>query len=316
MPLSLPAAFHIETPLLDCRGLSEEFSGRVRLKMECYQPTGSFKIRGIGFLCRKLHEAGDRHLVSSSGGNAGYAAAYAARELSIPIDVIVPRTTSEAAVSRLKELGASVTVHGEDWDAADRAARLIVDGKNAGYVPPFDHPLIWTGHATLVDEVAVQGPRPDAVVVAVGGGGLLCGVAEGMDRAGWSDVPIVAVGAVGADAFDRSVRAGRVIELPEIRSIAKSLGARKVAEAALHWSAKRPIVSIIVSDQSAIHACRRFADEHHAIVEPACGAALSLIYDRHAALEHFKNIVVVICGGIGVTSAFLAVPPMIPRIAQ
>ncbi|QTH24540.1 pyridoxal-phosphate dependent enzyme [Rhizorhabdus wittichii] len=297
--------FHIKTPLLDCRGLSPGAAPKVRLKMECYQPTGSFKIRGIGLLCRHLHATGIKRLVSSSGGNAGIAAAYAARQLAMPISVVVPGTTSASAVSRLKELGADVIVNGDDWDAADRMARDLVDRDTAGYVPPFDHPLLWQGHSTLIDEMAMQGERPDAVVLAIGGGGLLCGVAEGMERVGWGDIPIIAVGATGADAFDQSVHAGRMVELPAIRSLAKSLGARKVAQAAFDWYGRRPIVSVVVSDRSAIGACRRFADEHQALVEPACGAALSLVYDRHSALASYASIVIVICGGVGVSLPLL-----------
>lgn len=92
------AAFHIETPLLACRGLPPGAGPRVRLKMECHQPSGSFKIRGIGHLCQRLHADGAERLVSSSGGNAGFAAAYAAHRLSVPISVIVPSTTSAAAI--------------------------------------------------------------------------------------------------------------------------------------------------------------------------------------------------------------------------
>ncbi|MGV3481309.1 MAG: pyridoxal-phosphate dependent enzyme [Sphingobium sp.] len=303
---SSPAtALHIQTPLLACRGLPPGSSPRVRLKMECDQPSGSFKIRGIGHLCQRLHAEGVARLVSSSGGNAGFAAAYAAHKLSVPISVIVPGTTSQAAIQRLREVNADVVVHGDDWDTADRAARELVDREGAGYVPPFDHPLIWQGNSTLVDELAVQGERPDAVVVAVGGGGLFSGVALGMERAGWSDVPIVAVGAEGADALDQSIRAGRLVTLPGIGSIAKSLGARTVAQAAFDWQSRRPVSSVVVSDRSALNACKRFADEHQTLVEPACGAALSLVYDQHDAIAGFGDIVVVICGGIGVTTGLL-----------
>lgn len=202
-------------------------------------------------------------------------------------------------------MNADVVVFGDDWDTADRAARDLVERDGAGYVPPFDHPLIWQGNSTLIDELVVQGPRPDAIVVAVGGGGLFSGVAQGMKRAGWDDVPIVAVGARGADAFDQSIRAGRLVTLPGISSIAKSLGARTVARAAFDWQTRRLVSSVVVSDRSALNACKRFADEHQTLVEPACGAALSLVFDGHAAIAGLDDIVVIVCGGIGVTTALL-----------
>jgi L-serine/L-threonine ammonia-lyase len=300
------AALHHVTPYWPLRGLDQEAGRETFVKMDCYQPTGSFKIRGVGLLCQRLKEEGARAFVSSSGGNAGYAAAYAGRALEVPVTVVVPSTTPEFMRQRIAALGADVVVEGDVWDVADTLARAIAGRGEAAYVPPFGHPLLWEGHASLVDEMVAQGPAPDAVVVAVGGGGLLCGVAEGLARHGLDDVAIIAVETEGAASFARAVEAGKPVTLDRIDTIASSLGARRVADAAFGWSQRRPIVPVVVSDADAVRACLRFADEHLALVEPACGAALSLAYDGHAALAPYGRVAVIACGGIVVSLEKLA----------
>jgi L-serine/L-threonine ammonia-lyase len=294
------SALHIQTPVIRDAQVEAALGKIVWLKMECLQPTGSFKIRGIGLLCQELKSAGCRRFVSSSGGNAGYAVAYAGRELSLPVSVVVPSTTSESTRHKLVMLGAEVQVAGDVWDEADVEARKLALEGGAAYIPPFDHPTLWRGHSTMIDEVAKSQGKPDLVVVTVGGGGLLCGVLEGMHRSGWSDVRVVAVETVGAESLHAAIAAGEAVSLPEITSIATCLGARRVADAALDWTGRHPIQSVVVSDASAVRGCLEFANRHRVLVEPACGAGLSLIYEEAECLSGAQRILVVVCGGIGV----------------
>lgn len=175
------------------------------LKMEALQPPGSFKIRGIGLACEEYVRRGARRLISSSGGNAGIAVAYAGRCLSIPVTVVVPETTSERAKELIRQEGAELIVHGPSWQEANAQAQSMIGATDA-FVHPFDDPLLWKGHATLVDEVARSGSKPDAVVLSVGGGGLMCGIVEGLRRNDWADVPVVAVETEGADSLAQSIR--------------------------------------------------------------------------------------------------------------
>jgi L-serine/L-threonine ammonia-lyase len=299
-------ALHHATPYWPLRGVAAQAGREIFVKMDAYQPTGSFKIRGIGLLCQRLQADGAKAFVCSSGGNAGYAAAYAGQALGVPVTVVVPSTTPAFMRERIEALGAKVIVEGDVWDAADQLARAIVARGEAAYVPPFDHPLLWEGHASLVDEIVEAGPAPDAIVVAVGGGGLLCGVAEGLARRGLDDVTIVAVETEGAASFARALEAGHPVSLDRIETIASSLGARRVADAAFAWSQRRAIVPIVVSDADAVRACKRFADDHLALVEPACGAALSLAYDDHEALRPFGRVAMIACGGVVVSLEKLA----------
>ncbi len=291
---------HADTPLFESRQMSLSAQRSVWLKLESLQPPGSFKIRGVGFACETHAARGARRFVSSSGGNAGLAVAYAGRRLSIPVTVVVPETTSEKAKELLRLENAEVIVHGASWQEANELAVSLV-GEPDAFIHPFDDPLLWQGHATLVDEVFRSGLEPDAIVLSVGGGGLLSGVAEGLHRNGWGHIPILAVETDGAASFHEAAKVGHPVELERITSIATSLGAKRVCERAVQWSREHPIRSILVSDQSALSACERFLADHRVLVEPACGASLALVYEDAAELRDFSTVLVVVCGGATAT---------------
>lgn len=294
---------HIQTPLLESAALSGDGQS-VWLKMEALQPPGSFKIRGIGHACAEYARRGATRFISSSGGNAGIAAAYAGNRLSIPVLVVVPETTSERAKELMRRENAEVLVHGASFQEANAQALSMVGAQDA-FIHPFDDPLLWTGHASMIDEVARTGLRPDAVVLSVGGGGLLSGVVEGMRRHGWNGVPVIAVETEGADSLAQSLRANERVELPKISSIATSLGARRVSQQAFDLLGSHPMRSCVVTDQAAVGACLRFMDDHRVVVEPACGAALAAVYDQAPELSGFKTVLVIVCGGVTATVAQL-----------
>lgn len=296
---------HLETPLLQSGPLSRALGAEVWLKMDALQPTGSFKIRGIGAACQRAVQEGAQRLVSASGGNAGQATAYAGRRLGVPVTVVTPTTTSAYVHDLLREEGATVLAHGDAWDETDLFARELAERERGRYIHPFDDPVVWEGHATLIREVAESGLQPDAVVTVVGGGGLLCGLLLGMHAAGWSDVPVLAAETQGADSFAASMAAGRLVTLDRIRSIATTLGARTVAAEALAWAQRHPVCPWVVTDAQAVAACRRFADDHRVLVEPSCGAALASVYGQAAPLRGKSRVLVVVCGGAGVSLRLL-----------
>jgi len=130
----------IETPLLESRALSQRLNKSVWLKMEAMQPTGSFKARGIGHACTVYKARGARRFVSSSGGNAGLAVAYAGRKLGVPVLVVVPETTSERAKHLIAREDAEVVVHGKSWQEANEFALASRTSADA-FLHPFDDPL-------------------------------------------------------------------------------------------------------------------------------------------------------------------------------
>lgn len=290
---------HIHTPLIESRPLSLAAGRSIWLKLDALQPCGSFKLRGVGHACEVHHARGARHFVSSSGGNAGLAVAYAGRQLGVPVTVVVPETTTERAKELLHQEGAKVVVHGSSWQEANALAQTLV-GPDDAFIHPFDDPLLWAGHASLVDEVAATEYKPDAVVLSVGGGGLLSGVVEGLRRNGWNDVPVLAVETDGAASLHAAVQAGHPVELERLTSVATSLGAKRVADQALACVQEHPVHSVLVSDRAALEACERFLADHRVLVEPACGAALALAYEA-AKLDGYQNVLVVVCGGATAT---------------
>lgn len=291
---------HIHTPLVESHVLPAREGQSLWLKLEALQPSGSFKLRGIGHACERYAAQGARRFISSSGGNAGIAAAYAGRRLGVPVLVVVPETTSGRAMAMIRREGAEVMVHGASFQEANMLARSLLGDRDA-FIHPFDDPLLWEGHATMIDEVAQAGMKPGAVVLSVGGGGLMCGVVEGLRRNGMDQVPVIAVETQGADSLAQAIAAGGPVELPAISSIATSLGARRVADQAWQVTQEHDVRSVVVSDQAAVDACIRFIEDHRIVVEPACGASLALPYGGHPQLEEFENLLVIVCGGVTAT---------------
>ncbi len=287
---------HIKTPLISSK-LSSVPGLEVQLKLENLQPVQSFKIRGIGHICTELYKTGARHFVSSSGGNAGYAVAYAGKELGAKVNVFVPRTSSQTTIEKLKSLNAEVIQIGSDWNETNEYALNFSQEHQAQYISPFDHPLIWEGHSTLIDELAQQTSKPDAIILSVGGGGLLCGVLQGLHKNSWQDVPVIAVETEGTQSLAASMKANKLITLSNISGIATSLGSRTVAKEAFAWTKKHDIRSLVVSDEEALSACMNFKAAHDYLVEPACGASLAAL-NHSAVLAGLQSVIVIVCGGI------------------
>jgi len=291
----------METSVFESLPMGDIAGKPVFLKMECFQPPGSFKIRGIGLLCKEYVEEGTSHLISSSGGNAGLAVAYAGRLLGVGVTVVVPETTSADVCRRIEQEGAKLIVHGAVWDESHAFASRLSEDVNGAYISPFDHPTIWRGHSSIVDEIVGQCNKPDVIILSVGGGGLLCGIVEGLERHGWQDVSIVAVETEGASSLASSVSAGRLVTLDRINTVATTLGAKKIAARAFQYANTRNVAPFVVTDGAAVDACLRFSKDHRILVEPACGASLSVVYGGAEGIRRARSVLVIVCGGIGVS---------------
>ena len=292
-------SLHCVTPLIESPRLSSP-DQKVWLKMEALQPAGSFKNRGVGHACQHYVNNGAQKLVSSSGGNAGIATAYAGSKLGVPVVVIVPESTSSISIGAMRQFGADVVIEGHSWIEAHQFAESLLDPVSV-LIHPFDDPVLWPGHATLIDEVVDSGLSPDAVILSVGGGGLLCGIAQGLKQHGLEDTQIVAVETSGAASLAAAMEADQLVMLDQIDTIANTLGAKQVSAAALEITRSMDVVSHIVTDQQALRACKLFLDDHRILVEPACGAALAAVYDDTGLIEHARNVLVVVCGGMGIS---------------
>ena len=313
------SGLYLRTPLIRSDPLSKLTGRDVYLKLDCLQPSGSFKDRGMANLCQTLQSTkGTQKLIASSGGNAGLAVATVGSKIGMLVSVVIPESTKPMVVAKLKSLNADVTIHGINWNAADLLARQRVDeDPQAEYVSPYDNPLLWTGHSTLVDEVIeeLSSRNIGAILVSVGGGGLICGVLEGLERHGQKS-KVVACETEGAASFGKSwlTSPPSLIRLEAINSIATSLGALQVTEAAITRSQKHEenggkVEAAICTDKEAVEACLQFSSDHRILVEPACGAALAALYSdrlRQQTLEGVDGpIVAEVCGGSGVNLELL-----------
>jgi L-serine/L-threonine ammonia-lyase len=296
---------HIETPLILHPGLSTP-TRRIWLKLENLQPSGSFKMRGMGLLCSRAKAAGKRRVVCASGGNAGFATAFVAQMLGMQAEIVVPSTTPESTRQRIAALGATVIVHGDVWDEANEHALALSASDEVEYVPAFDHPVLWEGHSTMIDEIVAVLPQVDAVVVSVGGGGLLSGILTGLLRHGRTDCRVIACETAGAASFRTALDAGHPVKLDRIDSIAKSLAALQVASWPVDAIKQFPHESVVLSDADAILGVTRFADDHRQLVEPACGVSLAVGYLDHPAIAGAHDVVIVVCGGVSVDARMVA----------
>ena len=273
--------------------------------MEALQVSGSFKDRGISHMIQTLATPQIKKVICSSGGNAGNAVAAACEQLGLPCDVYVPVTTLPMMIEKIRKRHmTNVHVGGANWNAANAFAleALEKQGVSGLYVPPYDHPLIWKGNSTMVDEILQDcdgDPTkfPKVIVLSVGGGGLLRGVQMGLERLGLSNhTQIFAVETTGTASFAAAKKAGKIVSLDKIDSIASSLGALSVVEGTIHSPVKT--TSFVVSDAEAVDACYEFVNESRVLVEPACGAALAMTNPRlRQAFEGVDSAVFVVCGG-------------------
>lgn len=294
----------IETPLIHSLPLSKLNGCTVWLKMESAQPSGSFKLRSVGHVCQHYAREGATGFVSSSGGNAGIAVAYSGRKLGLPVTVVVPETTGLRARQLIEQEGARLIVKGRNWSEANAYALSLVN-ETTRYVHPFDNPLLWQGIGPLIDEVIAEGVRPDAVVLSVGGGSLLSGIALGLEKHQLAGIPIYAVETTGTASLHASMYAGKRVRLEHVTGIATTLAANEVCENAFAVTTRHNVQSVVVSDEETLNACRAFLNDHRVLTEPACGASLSVLYDRKVPFGEHDNVLVIVCGGASVSLEML-----------
>lgn len=293
--------FHIETPTITSRAWGKGSLDAAVLKLDALQPTGSFKLRGVGAWFEHAIANGARRVICPSGGNAGFAAAYCGWRSGVAVTIVVPRTTSEEVRRAIEGAGAEVIVFGAAFDEADLHAQALARQNDWAYLHPFDDPLLWRGHSTLIDEVLANGDAFDCVVTSVGGGGLLIGILEGLERHDLRNIPVIAVETEGAASLHSSLRANERVTLDRIDTVATSLGAKRIAESAFQRARDANVLCVTVSDNQAIAACLKLANTARILVEPACGASLAALDVHCEKFAGCRRPLVEVCGGIGVT---------------
>jgi threonine dehydratase len=271
-------------------------AGWVGYKLECLQVTGSFKARGAISKLMTLSEGEiAKGLVTASGGNHGLAMAYAGWLTGRPATIFVPENVSPAKAAKIKEWGAELIVTGAVWDESNRAAMAHVALSGATYVHPFADPAIMAGQGTIALEILADDPAIDTLIVAIGGGGLIAGIATAA-KALNPAIRIVGVEPVGAPTLHASLVAGRVVELPKITTIVPTLAARKT-EAINFDIIRRHVAEIVlVSDDEMREAARFLWFESGLAVDLSGAAAVAALLTGRVRAEAGTRICALVCG--------------------
>lgn len=283
------------TPTYACLPLSERVGAEVHLKLESHQPTGVFKIRGavnkVGLL-----SAGERGrgLVTASSGNHGLCVAYAAASAGARATICVPRGANPAKLTLIRRYGGAIVEGGQTYNEAYAEAMRLVGTRGMVLVHAFEDPAVIAGQGTLALEVFEDLPGVRAVVVPVGGGGLIGGVAtaaKALDRR----IEVVGVQAAGAPAMTRAWRAGRLTRLRRIATIADGLATKEVGPNTLAIARRYVDRMALVSDAELCGAVLWLLRECHVLAEPSGAAGVAaLLYGKWRPRG---RTVVVVSGG-------------------
>lgn len=266
-----------ETPLLRDDALSARLGQPVLMKCEYRQPTGAFKLRGATNALLSLGPA--RGVVTASTGNHGRALAHAARALGLPATVCLSRLVPENKVAAVRDLGATVRITGDSQDdAMAEVARAVAD-QGLTEIPPFDHPAVVAGQGTIGLEIGA----PDAVLVPLSGGGLAAGIAVAI-KALSPMTRVIGVSMENGAAMAASLRAGHPVAVPEVATLADSLGGGIGLNNRVTFALCRALLDavILVSEAEIAAAIRHLAAQGH-VVEGAAAVG-------HAALLSGKFV--------------------------
>ena len=268
------------------------------LKLETLQPVGAFKLRGAYTAIRRLPPAARQGgVITYSSGNHGQAVAYAAQLVGVRAVVVMPETAPAVKVAGVKRWGGEVVFAGRTSEDRQGAAEELAARDGLAIVPPFDHPDIVAGQATVGLEIAEQLPDVATVVVPVGGGGLIAGVVTGLAAAG-SAARVWGVEPVGAPKLTRSLAAGRPVRLERTASLADGLITLSVGAIPFaHLAAARDRLAgvVLVEDDTLREAVHFLWQQCHLAVEPSGAATTAAL--RSGAVQPVPPTVLVVSGG-------------------
>lgn len=291
---------------IDVEGAAARIAGQVRrtpvfqaepgvwLKLEGMQHSGSFKVRGALNRVLAAREAGEASggVIAASGGNHGLAVAYAARALGIPAEIYVPEITSPVKVAGLRELGAVVRQTGRFYAEALEAATKRAAEIGALEIHAYDHPDVVAGQGTVGLEILEQIGGVDTVLVAVGGGGLIAGVATALR----GHAKVVGVEPERCPTLHHALRAGRPVPVDVSGVAADALGASVAGSIAVDVAAAEGIAVVLVGDEAIVEARRALWRSCRVAVEPAGAAAYAALRSGAYRPEPGESVAVVVCG--------------------
>ncbi|QZY00376.1 threonine ammonia-lyase [Halobaculum rubrum] len=298
----LAAREHVEqvavrTPLNYSHSFSELTGAEINLKLENTQRTGAFKIRGAMNRIAALSEAErDRGVVTASAGNHAQGVALAATRAGVDSTIVMPKYAPVSKVEATKRYGGDVVLHGIDYDEAQAHAHELEREEDRVYVHAFEDERVMAGQGTIGLEIADQCPEVDTVVVPIGGGGLISGVATALKGA-LDDVRVVGVQAAGADSAARSVREGERVELEGVDTVADGIAVREVGEHTFPYIRERVDEVVTVDDEAIAETLTLLLERSKTVVEGAGAVALAAVLEERFDYGDGEVIVPALCGG-------------------
>jgi threonine dehydratase len=283
------------TPLSRNHTLSERLNTNVYLKFELFQKTGAFKLRGA---FNKALTLADRDkikgVVAVSGGNHAQAVAYAAKSLGLKSIILMPEFTPSHYLEATANYGAEIILTSDLSRAFKEIPQYEADGWV--YIHPYDDPFVIAGQGTIGLEILEDLPEVTDIILSIGGGGLAGGVSTAI-KALKPEVRIWGVETKGADSMASALAANRVVELPKITSIAKTLGAQAVTERTLALAKKYLEGVTVVNDDEAVDALRFLLERVKVLTEPAASCTLAAAERLRSNFSKDSHVALILCGG-------------------
>jgi threonine dehydratase len=285
------------TPLEHSHTFSRMTGAEVHLKLENFQRTGAFKIRGatnrIATLSPERREAG---VVTASAGNHAQGVALAATRAGVDATIVMPEYAPISKVDATRRYGGRVVLHGVDYSEAQTKAHEIEAEEGRTYVHAFDDPTVMAGQGTLGLEIVEQCPEVETVVVGIGGGGLISGVATAV-KAKSPGTRVVGVQAEGASSLKASLARGEIVELDAVDTIADGIATRRVGDRTFEVIRERVDEVVTVSDEEIAMAVTHLLERSKALVEGAGAVPLAAVLAGAFDYDDEEVIVPALCGG-------------------
>ena len=286
----------VQTPCAYSQTLSELTGARCFVKLENLQMTGSFKERGAANLLLQLTaEERRRGVIAASAGNHGLAVAFHAARLGVPATIVMPEYAPLIKVTNARRYGAEVILHGSNYDEAYERARALETERGLIFVHPFDDPRVIAGQATLGLELLEQLPEVEAVVVPVGGGGLIGGVALAV-KGTRADVQVIGVQSAALPAMTRSLEARQRVRVDSAPTIADGIAVRQVGSLTLELAQAWVDRVVTVDEEELSNAVLLLLEIEKTVVEGAGAAPLAALLNRPLGLER-RSVALVLSGG-------------------
>jgi threonine dehydratase len=266
----------------------------VWLKLECFQITGSFKARGATARLTTLTEAERaRGILTVSAGNHGLAVAHASAQLGLRPTIVVPRTASPAKVAAIGRYDVTLVERGETYDEAEQAARSLERGTGMTFISPYNDAEVIAGQGTIGLELLADAPDLNAVIVPVGGGGLIAGVLIAI-KSQKPDVKIYGVEPAASPTMQSALDAGHLVVIPEEPTIADGLAGNVEADSMTFPIIQSLVDGMILADEQPIReAIAGAAREEHLMIEGSAAAAIAALADPRV---EFGSVAAIITG--------------------